>query len=60
MKNLTLDEVIAALRTLAQQVDEDCPPEYRTQHLCDALEDAYTTVLVYYQTQPNTTKNQNT
>jgi len=37
----TQREVLRVLRVLAEQVDEDCPTEYRTRHLVDALEDAY-------------------
>jgi hypothetical protein len=36
--------LLAALRTLAQQADEDCPAEYRTRHFTDALEQAHTAV----------------
>lgn len=40
-KQPTQHEVLRVLRVLAEQVDEDCPAEYRTRHLVDALEDAY-------------------
>lgn len=29
-----------ALVNLVEQVDEDCPQEYRTRHLIEAIEDA--------------------
>lgn len=29
-----------ALSYLLEQVDEDCPQEYRTKHLLEAMEDA--------------------
>jgi hypothetical protein len=34
-------ELLAALENLAVNVDEDCPGEYRTEHLRTALEDAF-------------------
>ena len=47
MSKPTIDEVVVVLHTLAVQVDEDCPSEYRTQHLRDALEDAFALVQMY-------------
>lgn len=36
-----ITELLAILENLAQQADEDCPQEYRTEHLKTALEDAF-------------------
>jgi hypothetical protein len=38
--------LLAALRTLAQQADEDCPAEYRTRHFTDAIEQAHTAIFL--------------
>jgi hypothetical protein len=34
-------ELLEALRTLAEQADEDCPAQYRSRHFAEALETAY-------------------
>ena len=34
-------DLLATLREITVQVDEDCPPEYRSKHLQQAIEDAY-------------------
>lgn len=33
-------DVLSVLRELLEQVDCDCPQEYRTRHLKDAMDDA--------------------
>ena len=35
-----LDEAVRLLVQLNEQVDEDCPSEYRTRHLREAMQDA--------------------
>ena len=35
------DDVYKALINMTNNADEDCPSEYRTEHFCQALEDAY-------------------
>lgn len=37
-------ELLEALQTLADQVDEDCPAEYRSRHFTEALETAYAVI----------------
>jgi hypothetical protein len=36
----TVPDLLAALKVLADQADEDCPTEYRSRHFTDALETA--------------------
>ena len=33
-------QVVFALKYLIEQVEEDCPQEYRTKHLVEAIEEA--------------------
>ena len=40
-KEKLFDEVVKALATLAKNVDEDCPYDYRTENFASALFDAY-------------------
>ena len=35
------DAVLTQLRNLAVNIDEDCPYEYRTDHLRDAISDTF-------------------
>ncbi len=35
------EELLEALRELAVNTDEDCPAEYRSSHLSNALADAF-------------------
>jgi hypothetical protein len=37
-------KLLMVLMQLAMQADEDCPPESRTRHFSDALEEAYTAI----------------
>jgi hypothetical protein len=37
--------LLICLMELLHQVDEDCPQEYRTQHLKDAMQDARELIL---------------
>jgi len=34
------DNLVAALENLLRNVDEDCPQEYRTEHLREAMREA--------------------
>jgi hypothetical protein len=36
--------LLESLRSLAEQADEDCPPEHRTRHFTDAIEQAHTVI----------------
>jgi hypothetical protein len=40
MAHLFEHKVVLALKYLIDQVEEDCPMEYRTKHLIEAIEDA--------------------
>ena len=40
----TGQKLLAALKALAEQADEDCPAEYRTRHFTDALEQAHAAI----------------
>ena len=44
--------LLAALRTLAEQADEDCPAEYRTRHFTYALEQARTSIALATEVRP--------
>lgn len=35
-----MNKLLNALKYLLEQVDEDCPVEYRTKHLIEAMQDA--------------------
>jgi hypothetical protein len=43
--NMSLEDQVEYLKTLLSdlvtQVDEDCPSEYRTEHLRDAMNEAF-------------------
>jgi len=38
-------QLLVCLMELLYQVDEDCPQEYRTKHLKDAMQDAHDLIL---------------
>ena len=40
MAYLFEDKLVIMLKCLIEQVEEDCPVEYRTRHLVEAIEDA--------------------
>lgn len=37
-------DLLEALKTLAEQADEDTPQEYRSKHFKHALDEAYATI----------------